>query len=134
MVTQDVLPCLYPTSKGGGVQKMTLALASALNGCGYQVSLVLCRAEGRLREQVPAGVGLVELKAASVWLGRAYALAADLTGLMALLRPVLLPAKPSRTLSYRTLPVSMVDFRIARPFPIQPIPSSTQVNLSSLSI
>ncbi|HEV8715108.1 MAG TPA: glycosyltransferase [Candidatus Binatia bacterium] len=89
-----------PDLGGGGVQKATLALADGLTKRGHQVDLVLCRIEGPLHNQVPDRVKLIELKAAPAWLGRAYALAADPKGLTALLRPVLLPVKPSQTLPY----------------------------------
>lgn len=47
----------------GGVEKMRLALSRELIRLGYDVDLVVCRASGEYRDQVPAGVRLVDLKA-----------------------------------------------------------------------
>jgi glycosyltransferase involved in cell wall biosynthesis len=117
-----------PNLGGGGIQKTTLILAGTLNERGYQVNLVLCRAEGRLREQVPAGVKLVELKTAPAWLGRAYVLAGDPKGLAALLRPVLLPVKPPGTLPY--LPDLVRYLQYERPTVL--VSAHTDLNLAAL--
>jgi exopolysaccharide biosynthesis WecB/TagA/CpsF family protein len=46
---------------GGGVERMRLALASALVARGYSVSLVVVRADGPLRHQVPPGIKVEDL-------------------------------------------------------------------------
>ena len=97
----------------GGVQKRMLDLAGGLTARGHRVDLVLCRVDGRLSEQVPEGVSVVGLKAGPGWLGRIYALAADPKGFLSLLRPVLLPRKPSETLPY--LPDLVRYLRRVRP-------------------
>lgn len=102
-----------PELTSGGVQKRMLDLADGLTARGHRVDLVLCRVDGRLAEQVPKGVSVVGLKAGPGWLGRAYALAADPKGFLSLLRPVLLPRKPSETLPY--LPDLVRYLRRARP-------------------
>jgi glycosyltransferase involved in cell wall biosynthesis len=85
---------------GGGVQRMVLIIANALAERGHRVELVLCDGEGPLRRQVPAGIKITELKAVPNLLARAYALAADPGALGVMSRPLLLPLKPPRTLSY----------------------------------
>jgi glycosyltransferase involved in cell wall biosynthesis len=86
--------------KGGGVQKVMLLVAGALAQRGYSVTLVSYNSKGPLHDQLPDGIKLVELKARPTWLAQMYALAADFTGLKELLRPVILPWKPSKTLNY----------------------------------
>ena len=46
---------------GGGVERMRLALASALTADGYQVAIIVVHAAGPLAHQVPAGVTVVDL-------------------------------------------------------------------------
>ena len=81
---------LLPSLAGGGVERSTLALARGLLERGAAVDLLLGRAEGPLRDAVPAGVRVVPLRAASGWQGRLGALRAHPGGVGALLRPVLL--------------------------------------------
>ncbi|MFO1430627.1 MAG: glycosyltransferase [Candidatus Competibacteraceae bacterium] len=85
---------------GGGVQRMVSIIAGALAERGHRVELVLCAGEGLLRRQIPAGVKITELQAVPNLLARAYALAADPGALGVMSRPLLLPLKPPRTLSY----------------------------------
>jgi len=86
--------------EGGGVQKMMLIVTGALAKRGYPVTLLLCSNTGPLRQQLPAGVEPVELKARSSWRARLYALAADPAGFKTLLCPVLLSRKSFKTLNY----------------------------------
>ncbi len=54
---------LLDSLEGGGVQRMTLALARELAARGHAVDLLVCRAEGSLLGAVPDGVRLVLLPA-----------------------------------------------------------------------
>jgi glycosyltransferase involved in cell wall biosynthesis len=91
---------LLPDLQGGGVQKVVLTVASALAKRGYSATLVLHNAKGPLRNQLPDNVRLIVLKASPTWLARIYALAADPAGFKELLRPVILPWKPPKSLRY----------------------------------
>src|SRR5258708_12831371 len=51
-----------PSLAGGGAERVTLNLAGAFCARGHRVDLIVCRAEGELRDQVPDGVTLVELR------------------------------------------------------------------------
>lgn len=64
------LPGLYE----GGTERIILNLAKGISGRGYNVDLVLARAEGPYMSQVPDGVRLIDLKAPRV-LGSVPALA-----------------------------------------------------------
>ena len=81
-----------PSLAGGGAERVMLNLAGAFCARGHRVDLIVCRAEGELRDQIPDGVTLVELRRTSskIW-SRLRVLAADPAGLPSLLRPVLLP-------------------------------------------
>lgn len=89
-----------PELTGGGVQKRTLTLAADLAEQGHRVDLVLCQTEGRLSGQVPPKVKVFGLERGPLWRARCAALAADPKGLKALIWPVLLAKKPSRSLAY----------------------------------
>lgn len=89
-----------PELTGGGVQKRTLTLAAELAEQGHRIDLVLCQTEGRLSGQVPPQVRVVGLERGPLWRARCAALAADPRGLKALMWPVLLAKKPSRSLAY----------------------------------
>ena len=89
-----------PELTGGGVQRRTLTLAGELAGQGHRIDLVLCQAEGTLRDQVPPQVRVVCLDPEPLWRARCAALAADPKGLASLTLPVLLAKKPSRSLAY----------------------------------
>lgn len=52
-----------PDLNGGGAERVFLNLASAFVKRGYTVDMVLARAEGDLKDQLPSGVGLVDLRA-----------------------------------------------------------------------
>jgi glycosyltransferase involved in cell wall biosynthesis len=85
---------------GGGVQKMTLALAAGLKARGHEVDLVLYRAAGELLPQIPHGVVVHELNPEAFLQGRLGPLRADPTGIGRLLMPVVLTSRPSRGLVY----------------------------------
>ncbi|MDE3157905.1 MAG: glycosyltransferase [Acidobacteriota bacterium] len=71
-----------------------LNLAAAFSARGHRVDLVVCRAKGELRNEVPNGVKLVELRRGTWTWSRLRVLAADPTGLVSLLRPPLLRYLP----------------------------------------
>lgn len=86
---------------GGGVQKMTLALAGGLAERGHFVEIVLYERSGVLGVQVPANVGMFHLEEAPRrFAGRLAPIRADPWALPRLLLPVLLPRKPLRGLKY----------------------------------
>jgi len=86
--------------KGGGVQKVTLALARGMAERGLAVELLACDASGPLREEIPPGAELVTLEAAPALRARLAPFAADPGAAAALLRPVLLPRRVSATLPF----------------------------------
>ena len=94
------LAIFIPTLAGGGVGTVILRLAPAFAERGYQVDLVVCRAEGSLADRVPEQVNLVELEREPDWRSRARVLAADWGGLLAILRPVLLARAPAPPIPY----------------------------------
>ena len=51
---------------GGGAERAMLKLAGGMAGRGYQVDLVLSRAEGHYLEEVPGSVRIVDLDASRV--------------------------------------------------------------------
>lgn len=53
-----------PTLSGGGAQRVALNLAQGLVSNNCDVSLILVKLEGRLRNEIPAEVNLVDLDAA----------------------------------------------------------------------
>lgn len=89
-----------PSLAGGGVARSMLNLAKAFSERGHRVDLVLRQVAGPYLDQVPATVNVVGLKASPGWLGRVRALSAEYNDFGALLLPVLLAYKPSRTLRY----------------------------------
>jgi glycosyltransferase involved in cell wall biosynthesis len=89
---------LMPDLNGGGVQKMTLALAAALSDHGHEVDIVVCQPSGVLEPMVPPQLRVRHLASGSMLRGRLLALKADPGALPHLLLPVLLARKPARTL------------------------------------
>jgi glycosyltransferase involved in cell wall biosynthesis len=106
-----------------------LNLAGAFCARGHRVDLIVCRAEGELRDQVPDGVTLVELRRASsgIW-SRLRVLAADPAGFASLLRPVLLPIGTSSRIRY--LPDLVRYLRCERPQVL--LSAMTDMNLVAL--
>src|SRR5262245_54869656 len=100
--------------EGGGVERVMLNLASAFVARGYRVDLVLCQVKGPYQDQVPKGVKVIGLEATPLgWLARAYILAADPRGFVALLRPVLLSVRSWK--KFRYLPSLIRYLRRERP-------------------
>lgn len=91
---------LMPDLGGGGVQKMTLALAAAFSAHGHEVDLVVYHVEGELEAMVPPQLGVHPLRPNSRLVARLLPLLADPLGLPRLLLPVLLTRRPARTLVY----------------------------------
>jgi glycosyltransferase involved in cell wall biosynthesis len=102
-----------PSLAGGGVERVMLNLAGAFAERELRVDLVLCRAEGPMRDQVPAPVHLVELPAAPPGWARLRILAADPGGLNVLLRPVLLSVRGAK--QFRHVPGLARYLRRERP-------------------
>jgi glycosyltransferase involved in cell wall biosynthesis len=94
------LAFLLDNLNGGGVQRMTLALARCYRDRGHAVDLLVCDEAGILRDAVPEGVRLVGLERGSLALARLLSVRADPLGLLVLLLPVLLARKPHRTLAH----------------------------------
>jgi glycosyltransferase involved in cell wall biosynthesis len=91
---------LMPDLNGGGVQKMTLALAAALSDHGHEVDLVVYQPSGVLEPMVPPQLTVRHLTPGSMLRGRLLPLKADPGALPYLLLPVLLTRKPAPTLVY----------------------------------
>lgn len=94
------LAFLLPDLGGGGVQKNTLTIAKGLVALGFPVDLVICSDQGPLHCQVPEHINLVRLNAEPLWTARFKVLSAGKDYWPALLQPVLLTRKPSRTLPF----------------------------------
>lgn len=118
-----------PSLAGGGAERVMLNLAGAFCARGHRVDLVVCRAEGEFRDQVPKGVTLVELLRAPsrIW-SRLRVLAADPAGLASLLRPILLPISTSSRVRY--LPDLVHYLRRERPQVL--LSAMTDLNLVAL--
>jgi glycosyltransferase involved in cell wall biosynthesis len=91
---------LMPDLHGGGVQKMTLALAAALSDHGHEVDIVVYEAAGELEPMVLPQLTVRHLTPGSLRRGRLLALKADPGAFPCLVLPVLLARKPARTLVY----------------------------------
>jgi glycosyltransferase involved in cell wall biosynthesis len=114
---------------GGGVERVVFNLAQAYIERGYRVDVVVCQVEGPYSDQVPEGVKVIGLEAGLAgWFARAYILAADPQGVLALLRPVLLPIKSWKR--FRYLPALIRYLRHERPHVL--LSAKTHVNLMAL--
>jgi glycosyltransferase involved in cell wall biosynthesis len=114
---------------GGGIERVVLNLAQACVERDYRVDLVVCQVEGPYQDQVPKKVNIIGLKTGPTsWLARAYILAADPQGVLALLRPVLLPIKSWKR--FRYLPALSRYLRRERPHVL--LSAMTHVNLMTL--
>ena len=87
---------------GGGLERTMVALAAGLADRGHAVTLLPCRAEGRLAGLLPPGPKLRPLERRSAALGRLAALRADPAAFLPLLRPFLLARKPPGPVPYLT--------------------------------
>ena len=116
---------LLDSLEGGGVQRMTLALARELAARGHAVDLLVCRAEGSLLGAVPDGVRLVLLPAQAA--ARAPAAAArDAARQPARARPAcVLLARPHWTLRH----LSALLRHLARERPAALLAATPRLNL-----
>ncbi|VAW79915.1 Alpha-1,4-N-acetylgalactosamine transferase PglJ [hydrothermal vent metagenome] len=71
---------LLDNLSGGGAEKVILNLAAGFTRLGHPVDLLVCKAEGVLRNCIPAGVNLVPLQSVSSIRGAVAALLADPAG------------------------------------------------------
>src|SRR5699024_2964236 len=55
-----------PSLRGGGAERVMVTLAGGFLECGYQVDLVLAKAEGSYLDDVPAQVRVVDLNSSRV--------------------------------------------------------------------
>jgi glycosyltransferase involved in cell wall biosynthesis len=94
------LAFLLDSLKGGGVQRMTLAIAIRCSELGHAVDLLVCNATGPLRDMLPTNVRLVPLSPSGAARTRLTALRADPAALPALLLPILLAPKPHWAFAY----------------------------------
>ena len=65
-VAQHRIAVVMHDLRGGGAERATLNLVTGLLAAGRRVDLVLVRAEGEYRDQVPAGARLIDLDKNSV--------------------------------------------------------------------
>ncbi|MEM7222919.1 MAG: glycosyltransferase [Pseudomonadota bacterium] len=94
------LAILVPTLDGGGAERVMLYIVPGLARLGYRIDLVVCRAQGHLRDRLPPEARLVELERSSIAAGRLNALASDPAGFLELARPMLFPIKSVWALRY----------------------------------
>ncbi len=87
-------------AKGGGIERINLHLAEELLRQGYQVDLVLCRAEPESLALVPPGIRVIVLPRATRRRARWTAWQAGRGLRWQLLRPVLLALHPTMELRY----------------------------------
>jgi glycosyltransferase involved in cell wall biosynthesis len=88
------------TFEGGGVQRTMLTLAGALAARGHPVEVLVCRANGALRDELPPEVDVVALAGPSAFSARMIALWSDPARLWSLLGGIVLSPRPSPTLGY----------------------------------
>ena len=119
---------LLSSLSGGGVERSTLTLAAAFAEQGHDVDVVVCKAEGPLRSELPAKARLFCLEPAPVGPARIRVLEADPLGVATLARPVLLPLKASSKVRY--LPALTHHLRRERPDVL--ISAMTNPNLLAL--
>ncbi|WP_423823419.1 glycosyltransferase [Salinisphaera sp. SPP-AMP-43] len=117
-----------PTLAGGGAEAVVLRLAAAFVDLGFEVDLVVNRAEGAYTNRIPEQVNCVVLKRGFRWRGQWAALRAEPADIDVLLRPVLLTRKPIQTLRY--LPGLIRYLRQRRPAVL--IAAMFQANLLAL--
>lgn len=119
---------LLPSLAGGGAERSLLRLADAFAARGCRVDVVVCRAVGPYRNEVPPGIRLVPLQAAWSGIARLCALRADPEGIAALARPVLLPWKSWPRLGY--LPDLVRYLKRERPDAL--LAATTRINVLAL--
>jgi glycosyltransferase involved in cell wall biosynthesis len=84
---------LLPSLEGGGAERSMLNLAKAFLAQGRTVDLVLCQAKGAYMGDIPRGATMIELPPTSGLQTRSLVALKNVSGLSALLRPVILASK-----------------------------------------
>ena len=112
----------------GGTELTTINLAKALAERGHRVDLVLCREADANLDQVPSTLDAVAPSSGPRRRGRLSVPGMDATGLAPLLRPVVLPPRPNRTVAY--LP-DLVHY-LRREKPTALLSAKTHPNLTAL--
>jgi glycosyltransferase involved in cell wall biosynthesis len=108
----------------GGVETTALEIATRLRTLGFEVDLVVCSATGPLARLVPSDVRVFELGPASELAARLAVARADVGGIPANLRPILLPRMGPHRL--RSLPGLAAYLRERRPdglYAATPVPN-----------
>jgi glycosyltransferase involved in cell wall biosynthesis len=103
---------LLDNLSGGGAEKVVLNLAAGFARLGHPVDLLVCRAEGVLRNHIPAGVKLVPLKPVSALRGVTAALTADPSGWREILG--LLVTRRKLPKAFRYIPAIARHFKQSR--------------------
>ena len=91
---------LLDNLSGGGAEKVILNLAAGFARLGYQVDLLVCKAEGVLRNYIPAGVNLIPLQPVSSARGTAAAMFADPAGYREILGTIVSRKKLPKAFRY----------------------------------
>lgn len=94
------LAFLLDSLNGGGVQRMTLAVAMRCGELGHAVDLLVCNATGPLRDMLPANVRLVPLRRSGTTQARLVAWRADPAAVPVMFLPILLAPKPHWAFAY----------------------------------
>ncbi len=97
---QKHLAIFIPSLAGGGVARVMLHLAEAFATSGHKVDLLLCKTTGDFLDTVHPTINVVALKATPNWVSRLRVLLANPNLAPTLLLPILLPAKPPKTIRY----------------------------------
>jgi|APTNR8051073442_1049403.scaffolds.fasta_scaffold06227_2 glycosyltransferase involved in cell wall biosynthesis len=84
----------------GGVQRMTMLIAEGVASRGVNVDLVVCDAQGALKDQISPSTSIVALTKSNPIAARWAALRADPKGISAYLKPLLTRKYASETLPY----------------------------------
>jgi glycosyltransferase involved in cell wall biosynthesis len=112
----------------GGAQRMTFLIAQGVASRGVNVDLVVCDAQGALRDQISPAMSIVALEKSNPITARLAALRADPKGLSAYLKPLLTRKFASETLPY--LPSLVRYLRRARPDSI--FSATTYLNIETV--
>ena len=99
--------------QGGGVDRCQWRLATEYASRGYRVDLVVFNAEGIDPSRLPTNIDLVVIPKSNGIASKLAALRCDPRGWRLLLRPILLPPRPSSRLRY--LPGLISYLRASRP-------------------
>lgn len=91
--TAQRIALLLPSLAGGGAERSMIRLVQSFHDLGRTVDLLLCRQKGAYLDRVPATAHVTVLGPTSSLRGRLSALRADPGGILAMLRPILLPVK-----------------------------------------